>query len=118
MEFEQACSEIEYILKNLDVKDKEKIPQSVIDFFSKNKSITYRVKLTTDKSLKEQNLKEETKAFLKILYAKYFAKETERQEFENMLKTKETETKQLTIYKENKIMKLLKKLSSFFKKGI
>ena len=51
MEFAEACSEVDFILENLQPSDKEKIPQSVFEFFKNNKSLFYKVNLTTDKSL-------------------------------------------------------------------
>ena len=37
MEFAEACSEVDFILENLQPSDKEKIPKSVFDFFKENK---------------------------------------------------------------------------------
>ena len=37
MEFAEACSEVDFILENLQPSDKEKIPQSVFEFFKNNK---------------------------------------------------------------------------------
>lgn len=78
MEFEKACSEIDYILSNMSPDDIDKIPQQVRDFFKKNKSNTYKVNIDVSKQLKDQELKDETKAFIKILYIKYFATKEER----------------------------------------
>ena len=74
MEFTKACSEISFILEHLDAKDKVKIPKGVIEFFKNNSDETYAVTLTPRKSLKEQNLLKETKAFLYLLHRNYFAK--------------------------------------------
>lgn len=75
MEFAEACSEIDFILTNLNPEDRKKIPESAIKFFKENKSLFYKVNLTTDKPLSEQDLKDETKAFLQILNEKYFSKQ-------------------------------------------
>ena len=116
MEFEKACSEMNYILKNLRPKDKEKIPNDVIEFFNENKSPIYRVKLTTEKELKNQKLQEETKALLQIIYIKYLAEEEEQQEFENMLKIEQKEeTKEITIYKESKFKKFIDKIKKILR---
>ena len=67
MEFAEACCEVDFILTNLNPEDKKKIPKTVIKFFKENKSLFYKVNLTTTKPLANQELKDETKAFLQIL---------------------------------------------------
>lgn len=123
MVFEEACSEMNYILEHMNPIDKNKIPKSVIDFFKENRSITYKVKLTTDKKLEEQDLKDETKAFIKIIYAKYFLEDSQKEDFINQLKEHKEEknddnikTTELAVYKENKILKVIRKIFSFFKR--
>ena len=89
MEFAEACSEVDFILENLQPSDKEKIPQFVFEFFKNNKSLFYKVNLTTDKSLAEQDLKNETKAFLQIINYKYFSNKEQQKEFRDMLENDE-----------------------------
>lgn len=91
MEFEEACSEIYYILEHMNPADKLRIPEALIQFFKDNKSILYKVKLDVTKSLAEQELKDETKAFIQILNAKYFASEEEKQEFNSYLQKESSE---------------------------
>lgn len=126
MKFDEACCEVDFILEHLQPSDKEKIPKSVFDFFKENKSIFYKVNLTTEKLLKEQKLKDETKAFLQIINYKYFADEKQKESFEKMLEsnneTKEEvkeeltqpEAKEIVVYKENKLVKILRKIRDFF----
>lgn len=139
MEFSEACCEVDFILANLNPDDKKKIPQTVIEFFKENKSLFYNVNLTTSKPLAEQNLKDETKAFLQIINYKYFANENEKEQFSKMFKEEdnitdvflknesvnnkivneekqEIETAELAVYKENKILTFLKNILSFFRK--
>ncbi len=125
MLFEEACSEMNYILEHMNPIDKNMIPESVIEFFKENRSLTYRVKLTTDKKLEEQDLKDETKAFIKILYAKYFLDESQKRMFINQLQEPKeennniAETTKMVVYKENKILKVIRKFLNYFKvKGI
>ena len=100
---------------------KNRIPESVIEFFKENRSLTYRVKLTTDKKLEEQDLKDETKAFIKILYAKYFLDESQKRMFINQLQEPKEEnnnieeTTKMVVYKENKILKAIRKFLNYFK---
>lgn len=124
MEFAEACSEVDFILENLQPSDKEKIPQSVFEFFKNNKSLFYKVNLTTDKSLAEQDLKNETKAFLQIINYKYFSNKEQQKELIDMLENDNNieEVKnhqienQLVIYKENKVLNFIKKILEFFRR--
>lgn len=124
MEFAEACSEVDFILENLQPSDKEKIPQSVFEFFKNNKSLFYKVNLTTDKSLAEQDLKNETKAFLQIINYKYFSNKEQQEKFRDMLENENNikEVKnpqienQLVIYKENKVLNFIKKILGFFRR--
>lgn len=145
MNYEQACSEMNFILNNLKLEDLEKIPKSFIQFFANNMDSTYQVNIDLNKPLYEQNLLEETKAFIKIIQINYFTLEENRSEkiaelglddvnenysYENLfkngitnnnsdIKTVETaENTSLIKYKdENKIVKFFKNLfSKFFRK--
>lgn len=103
MEFEEACSEIYYILEHMNPRDKAKVPDSTIQFFKNNKSVLYKVKLDVTKPLDKQELKYETKAFIEILNAKYFLNETEKNNFSKYFFKEEiekTDSKELTIIKE------------------
>ena len=97
MEFAEACSEVDFILENLQPSDKEKIPQSVFEFFKNNKSLFYKVNLTTDKSLAEQDLKNETKAFLQIINYKYFSNKEQQEKFRDMFENDNTYEKIVNI---------------------
>lgn len=125
MKFEEACSEIDYILEHMNPVDLEKIPEEVRQFFKDSKSILYKVKLDETKNLYEQELKEETKAFIKILNAKYFNEE-EKEELNNILRQKEeiedkevnniTTTTEMIVYKKNIFAKLRNFVLKIFKR--
>ncbi len=120
MDFEIACSEIDFILNNMAPTDLSKIPQDVIKFFKDNKSVLYKVKLDVTKNLYEQELKDETKAIIKILNAKYFGGKEEKQKINDIIKNEEIEEKlntknEMIIYKENKLTKIINKILKFFK---
>lgn len=140
MEFAEACCEVDFILTNLNPEDKKKIPKTVIKFFKENKSVLYKANLTTTKPLANQELKDETKAFLQILNYKYFADQKQKAEFKKIFVEDEistpifieesstntvnesisvAETKEdskLIIYKESKIKIFINKIISFFRK--
>lgn len=80
MNYEQACSEMNFILNNLSLDDLEKIPQKIIQFFSDNMDKEYQVNIDLDKPLYEQSLLEETKAFIKIIQVNYFIPKEKRAE--------------------------------------
>ncbi len=78
MNYEQACSEMNFILNNLNLDDLEKIPKSFIQFFANNMDTEYPVNIDINKPLYEQDLLEETKAFIKIIQINYFTPEENR----------------------------------------
>lgn len=121
MEFEEACSEIDYILEHMDPNDINLIPANVREFFSKNKSVFYKVNLDVTKELKQQPLKDETKAFIKILNEKYLYKHNEQNINNLRINNKREEqvqirTNEIIVYKENKFRKWIKRVFSFFKR--
>ena len=121
MEFEQACSEMDYILKHMNPNDLNKIPKDVINFFKENKSVFYNVKLDSTKKLYEQDLKDETKAFIKILNEKYFCVNEETKELDNIIKNEETSAEvysaknEIIVYRENILTRIFIKILKFFK---
>lgn len=131
MEFEQACAEMNFILKHFDPNDLKVIPKYFLNFFEENMDKSYEVKIQEDKPLYEQDLKEETKAFIKILYITYFSNNKEEKErlmkefetnlpklqikeniFENSqtlnIENQKEQTQIVVINKENKFIRLLK----------
>jgi len=121
MEFEQACSEMDYILKHMNPNDLNKIPKDVINFFKENKSVFYNVKLDSTKKLYEQDLKDETKAFIKILNEKYFCVNEETKELDNIIRNEETSAEvysaknEIIVYRENILTRIFIKILKFFK---
>lgn len=80
MEFEQACAEMNFILNHFDPNDLKMIPQYFLNFFEENMDKSYEVTIQANKPLYEQDLREETKAFIKILYITYFSDNKEEKE--------------------------------------
>lgn len=78
MNCEQACAEMNFILNNLNQQDLEKIPKSFVQFFSENMDKNYEITIDLNKPLYEQNLLEETKAFIKIIELNYFTPKENR----------------------------------------
>ena len=132
-EIEKSCCEVSFILEHLAIEDKVKIPQSVFQFFKKNSDDSYKVSLNPSEPLLEQELKEETKAFLQILYHNYFDKEMKPQnedDFQSQTLSKSSQVEEnqektveitiakekLVTYQESKLKRFLNKLLSILKK--
>lgn len=78
-EYKKAYAELYEIIKALDDEDKEKIPESYIEFVKDNMDKEYSFTFDKDKDLSMQNLKVETKALLVKLYEEYIANEDEKE---------------------------------------
>lgn len=117
-----AFAEVDEILKILDERLVNKIPQSVRRIYKNNRDLEYKVNLNIDKSIKQQNLSRKGMIYLSELYLKYwcpidkrkvlldvFAKNDERlkkrlekeNNLEYVLRLKEQERSEVII-KENK----------------
>ena len=70
-EYKKAFCEVLYILEHMENKYLERIPKKIIEFFREQKSQYYKVDLSTNMPLEEQELLEETKAILAFLCRKY-----------------------------------------------
>ena len=75
-----AYSEVIYILGFIDRKDYEKIPLELIEFFEDSSNPNFTVEYDPKISLNEQNISEEAKAIISVLYREYWASEDEKQE--------------------------------------
>lgn len=86
IEYREACSEVYFILANLEESAKAKIPQKIMKLFEKNKVNTYDVNIDLSVPLNNQILKDETKAILSLLYRKFLCNESERAHLEQKYK--------------------------------
>ena len=78
---EEACSQMDYIINNLDEIFVSKIPYRIKDFFKNNKSKTYKVNLDVSKPLYEQDLFEETKIYMQIIFKLFIAPKAEKERY-------------------------------------
>lgn len=76
-----ACSEMDFILANLDEISVNKIPYKIKDFFKNNKSESYKVNLDITKPLYEQELLEETKMYIQIVFKLFIAPKAEKDQY-------------------------------------
>ena len=76
--YADASCEVLNILNHMSDNDLAKVSDKFIDFLKKNASRDYEPNLDYSKSLKDMNLKEETRALLSIMYKKYWCLEEEK----------------------------------------
>ena len=115
MNFEEACTEMEYIINNMEPSERAKIPQEVKKFFTENKDHTYSINLDCTRNLSEEKLKEETEAFIEIIYNKYL-KNIEKDKIEANIENNTDKELTTISKKENFFNKLISKIRKFFKK--
>ncbi len=138
--YAKAYAEIDVIIENALTDLTSRIPKSFIKFIKENKQKDYTFKLDSLKPLHEQNMMEETKAILTIMYRDFFCSQEEKEKINDILLKNDNKynqeleekynadllfkdhkkeinistSQQLVIYDENK--NIFHKLKNFFKK--
>ena len=74
----RAFQEVNEILNQLPLKTARKIPVSFLEMVEKNADTSYEFHYDAKKPLDEQNVSDEAKVILAILYIKCFADEDEK----------------------------------------
>lgn len=110
MNFEEACAEMEYIINHMEPREQAKIPQEIKKFFTQNKDYTYTVNLDYTRNLSDEKLKEETEAFIEIIYNKYLKNNTDNKIEDNI------EQDLILINKQNIFSKIIIKIKNIFKR--
>ncbi len=77
--YPKAYREVYEILKNISKEDFEKIPQDIIRTIKNNMDNSYEYRLKENVVFEEQNVLQETKALLAIIYRDYWATDIERE---------------------------------------
>jgi len=88
----EALSEVDYIVSGLENSEISKIPENFRNFIKNNKSKYYDTNFLKN-DIEVQNLKEETRSILAIIYRKYLAPIEEREELERQYQEKIKEEK-------------------------
>ena len=83
--------DISVIIKMMPIEMREKISKSFINFIEKNKSNNYVSNINPKIPIREQNIRNETKEMLGIIYRDYLCSNEER---DKLLKQDEQEIKQ------------------------
>lgn len=84
----KALKEVSEIIKCFPESDKIKIPKSFLDFVEENKDNSYEYKVENIDNFQNENMMEETKIMLSIIYRDFIASGEEK---EQMLKQKNKE---------------------------
>ncbi len=74
----RAFQEVNEILNQLPLKTARKIPVSFLEMVEKNADTSYEFHYDPSKSMMEQDVSDEAKVILSILYIKCFADEEEK----------------------------------------
>lgn len=78
IEYQNALTEVEAILKLMPKDMLDKIPNSFLNFIEQKKSKTYIPNLNMELSLNEQSLLNETRAILSLIYRSYLCNTEEK----------------------------------------
>ena len=78
--YREAFTEVNEILKYLSEDLLNKIPKEFIDSIKENMSTSYILKYDNTKGINEQNLKQETRAILSVIYRDYICDENIKKE--------------------------------------
>ena len=78
--YKMALSEVNQILLHTEEEIILKIPQTFINFVKKNMDENHRIKIEEGKKLIEQNIMQETKQILALIYRDYLCSKQEKEE--------------------------------------
>ncbi len=74
----QAYTEVDYIINHMNSKYREKVPEKMLNFFSKYKDPNYTVNINPYIPLQKQGLKRYTLEIIALLHLKYWCENEER----------------------------------------
>lgn len=78
--YREAFTEVNEILKHLNTDILKKIPKELIDNIKESMSTSYVLKYDNTKGINEQELKQETRAILSVIYRDYICNEDMKKE--------------------------------------
>lgn len=76
--FQKAYAEVLVIFNYMPKEDINKIPQNVINGFELNKDKNHHFEINSEKPLEEQDMLEETKDILSVLFRDYWASQEQK----------------------------------------
>ena len=99
LEYANAYSEVNEILKSISKEDYEKIPKSKIELFKKCSNPNYKFNYNPNFTLEEQNVSKRARAIIAILFRDYWATDIQRNK---IVKMQKNEFSRLEMEKEKK----------------
>lgn len=78
--YKNALSEVNAILINSEQSIINMIPNKFLDFIKKNMNQSYDVKINLNKSILEQNISNEAKSIIALIYRDYICSKPRREE--------------------------------------
>lgn len=93
--------EVREIIKHLDEELSSKIPQRLKDVLNRDVGSDYQFEYNTEKSLMQQDICEDTRNFLFLMYRDYWCLEREKEELQQRLIDAKNE--KMKRYSENNI---------------
>lgn len=87
--YTKALAELKVILKNSEDTIIEKIPKKFIMFIENNYDKEYSCSIKSDIPINNQNVLDETKYLMALVYRSYLCDENERQEYDKILRKNE-----------------------------
>lgn len=79
VEYANAYSEVLEVLNHIPKSDYDKIPNNMIELFTRNKNKEYEFNYDVSKTLNEQNVSKIAKTIIAILFRDYWATPTQRE---------------------------------------
>lgn len=89
--YEKALMEVNEVLEYMDEKYTKQISSEFTNMMIKNMDLSYNFKYDINKPLQEQNLSEEAKIILSIIYLRYFCDTEEKTQIINKMKENDLE---------------------------
>lgn len=83
IEYSRACSDVWYLLQNLNIKELSKIPQKLIETIYALKEDEYESKIDLNKPLEEQELSDATTGIIAFIYNNYLGTPQEKKNYES-----------------------------------
>lgn len=99
LEYANAYSEVNEILKSISKEDYEKIPKSKIELFKKCSNPNYKFNYNPNLTLEKQNVSKRARAIIAILFRDYWATDIQRNK---IVKMQKNEFSRLEMEKEKK----------------
>ena len=135
--FEKAFTEVNEILENMDESYVNQISKSFRRMIIENMDLNYEFRYDSSKSFMEQEISDDAKAIMAIIYMEYWATNEEKETIKKQIEVdekevydvfkstskkavnqeeKQIETALVEVKKKNFLLKVFERIKNFFKK--